>query len=559
MDQRDIGRLELTWANKDRRLLARDDGSYDWLPPTDHRVAEVRLLRDAGSVGETTSGDPTSDSLLIRGDPLYALTALTELPEYAKRYAGKVQLAYLDPPFNTGQAFKHYDDALAHSVWLTMMRDRLVQVRDVLAPTGSVWVHCDDDEGARLRVLMDEIFGSDRWVATVVWQTRTSRENRAAFGRAHNYIHVYSPAGPTAWRDVRNRLARSSGQIRDDGDPRGPWESIPFSAQGHRKNQMYKITTPTGVVHDPPRGRCWGATEPEYQRLLADGRIHFSKGGNGRPRVKQFVADARGLVPMTWWPASDVGDNEEAKKEILELLATEHDAFDHPKPERLLERIVHIASSEGDLVLDCFLGSGTTAAVAHKMGRRWVGVEFDASNLDRYVLPRLTRVVEGTDDGGITESAGWEGGGGFRILDVAPSMFADDEGVVVLADWAVDSDLARATAAQLGYEYEAAAPLCGRRGRSRLAVVDGLVSQVVVEMLVDALDDGEILTVCGTSIEPGVKDRLQELRSGSRVRKIPASLLADYQEASRWQPRIPTDASASKLTDARPEHAATAR
>jgi len=526
------GRLELTWTNKDLCLLAHADGSYEWVPPTDYRVAEVRLLHEVARVGEE------DDNLLINGDALSALHALAELPTYAEQYAGKVRLAYLDPPFNTQQSFLQYDDALEHSVWLTMMRDRLVQIGRLLAPTGSVWVHCDDSEQARLRVLMDETFGPGAWIATVVWQKRTSRENRAAFGAAHDYIHVYSPAGPVRWRDVRNRLPRKQASLKNlDNDPRGPWEDVPFTAQGHRDKQVYPITTPAGGVVFPPRGRCWAATEPVYLEYLREDRVYFPNGGKGRPRIKQFVEDAQGLVPMTWWDAAAVGDNERGKKEILALFA-DAEPFATPKPEQLLQRIIEIATNPGDIVLDCFLGSGTSAAVAHKMGRRWVGIERNRDTLDTFVIPRLTRVIDGQDAGGISHAVKWAGGGGFRMLDVGPSMFDDDEGVVVLAEWAVSTSLAEATAAQLGFAYELASPFCGRKGRSRLAVIDGLVNPDVVELLVGALAEDEQLVVCGTSVDPDAPNALRNLRPGSRVRKIPASLLTEYQEANRWRPRL---------------------
>lgn len=531
------GTLELSWTNKHLRLLAGEDGAYQWIPSSDYRVAEVRLLDDAGVVGVTSARrERAKDNLLIRGDALSALTSLGELPEFAAEFVGKVRLAYLDPPFNTQQSFLHYEDNLEHSVWLTMMRDRLVQIRKLLdRDRGSIWVHCDDSEQARLRVVMDEVFGPSNWVTTIVWQKRTSRENRAAFSSSHDYIHVYSPAGPFGWREVRNRLARSSKQpTNPDNDPRGPWESVPFTAQGFRENQMYPITTPSGVQHLPPKGRCWGATENVYRELLAHQRIYFPKDGSGRPRIKQFPDEAKGLVPMTWWPASEVGDNEAAKKEILELFHSA-EPFVTPKPERLLQRIIEIATNPDDIVLDGFLGSGTTAAVAHKMGRRWVGIERSVDTIDTYVLPRLAKVVNGGDPGGITKSVDWMGGGGFRVLDVAPSMFAEDEGTVYLAEWATNSRLAEACAAQLHYEFEPEPPFAGRRGRTRLAVVDGLVNESAVRLLVANLPDDERLVVCGTAVDPAARMVVRELRRGSSVRKIPASILQDYRQA-RWAP-----------------------
>ena len=221
------GRLELTWTNKHRALLRDDDGSYQWVAPSDYRVAEVRLLRDAGVTGDVRAErDRASDNLLIRGDALNGLGSLIELPEFARQYLGQVKLAYIDPPFNTGEAFAQYEDNLEHSIWLTMMRDRLRQIEKLLAPDGSVWVHLNDDEGHYAKVVMDEVFGRRNFVASIIWQKRTSRENRAAFGTAHDYIVVYSPAGPTGWRDVRNRLARNTAEpTNPDNDPRGPWVS----------------------------------------------------------------------------------------------------------------------------------------------------------------------------------------------------------------------------------------------------------------------------------------------------------------------------------------------
>lgn len=532
------GRLELTWTNKHLRLLSREDGSYEWVPPADYRVAEVRLLHDAGTTGEVASEtERARDNLLIRGDALHALQSLAGLPELAAEYVGKVKLAYLDPPFNTGQAFAHYDDALEHSVWLTMMRDRLQLVRKLLSPDGSVWVHCDDAEQHRLRCLMDEVFGHAGFVATVIWQKRYSRDNRPAIGHVHDLVHVYS-ADPEEWKRMRNRLprdAKTAKQYRNPNhDPRGPWRVLPLDAQGFRPNQMYEIMSPSGLVHLPPKGRCWGMLEEGYLQLLAEGRIYFGKDGKARPGVIRYLDEVEGLVPWTWWPHEEVGHNDEAKKEILGLFP-ESDAFATPKPERLMHRIVHIASNPGDIVLDPFAGSGTTAAVAQKMGRRFVTVEWSRETIETFTGPRLEKVVAGEDPGGVTEDAGWEGGGGFRVLDVAPSMFEEDEGQVLLADWAVGSALAEATAAQLGYAYDPdLLPFCGRKGRMRLAVVDGLVNEDVVRLLLDELPENERLCVAGTMLDPLARDVLRAERSGSTLRKVPESILADYRRAHRW-------------------------
>ena len=533
------GTLELSWTNKHLRLLAEEDGAYQWVPPSDYRVAEIRLLDEAGTVGETRSRvERAKDNLLIRGDALNALTSLGELPEFADELVGKVRLAYLDPPFNTQQSFLHYDDNLEHSVWLTMMRDRLVQVKRLLAANGSVWVHCDDSEQHRLRCVMDEVFGPQAFVATVIWQKRYSRENRAAIGAVHDYVLVYSPAG-AEWREHRNRVPRDAKTARQyrnpNNDPRGPWRVVPLTAQGFRKNQMYTITGPDGRSHHPPKGRCWGMLEERVDELRAEGRIYFGKSGTSAPGIIRYLDETEGLVPWTWWPSDEVGHTDESKKEMLALFSNE-ESFATPKPERFMARVVAIASNPGDTVLDCFLGSGTTAAVAHKMDRRWVGIERSVDTLDTYVIPRLTKVVDSKDSGGITEQAEWTGGGGFRILDVAPSMFDEDEGTVYLADWATNGRLAEACAAQLHYEFEPEPPFAGRRGRTRLAVVDGLVNEDVVRLLVANLPDDERLVVCGTAVDPAARTLLGEVRRGSSVRKIPASILQDYRQ-TRWVPR----------------------
>jgi adenine-specific DNA-methyltransferase len=544
------GRLELTWTNKSQRLLAHEDGSYEWVSPADYRVAEVRLFHDAETVGDVHAHrSRAKDNLLVRGDALNALTTLMRLPEFSREYVGKIKLVYLDPPFNTGEIFPQYEDNLEHSVWLAMIRDRLERVRELLAPDGSVWVHCNDDEQAYLKVVMDEIFGRWSWQATIVWQKRYSRDNRPAIGTVHDYILVYSPMG-TDWKNVRNRIARAGAKEyrNPNNDPNGAWRPIPLDAQaGHATEaQFYEIVTPAGAEHSPPKGRAWSVTKERYEELLAEGRLYFGLNGRGKPNVIRYLKDDLGLVPWTWWPHEEVGHNDESKKEML-ALAPDHEPFGTPKPERLMERIIRIGSGEGDIVLDCFAGSGTTAAVAQKLGRRWVTVEWDRETLQTFTFPRLERVVRGDDGIGITGAVEWKGGGGFRVLDVSPSMFADDGGVVVLSEWATNGLLAEATAAQLRFEYEADAPFAARRGRTRLAVIDGLVSEDVVRILVESLALDERVVICGTAVDPAARELVRELRPGSTIRKIPQSILHDYRQSTTWTPKSQEGAKAVEV------------
>lgn len=530
------GRLELTWTNKDRRLVSHEDGSYEWVPATDYRVAEVRLLHDAGSVGDQ------STNLLIRGDALHGLTSLSELEPYAGRYLGKVKVAYLDPPFNTQQSFLQYDDALEHSVWLTMMRDRLTQVKRLLAPDGSVWVHCDDSEQAYLKAVMDEVFGRDNFIASVIWEkTDSPRMDAAYFSVRHDYILVYRRS-----EDFQlNRLAVPEGEshykrVAVDGRR---YYLNPLRARGGqgstreaRPNLYFAMNAPDGSEVYPklPTGGdgAWRWSREKVE-LEAD-RIEWVEGKAGwNPYYRIYEPEERSRPPETLWRHEDVGSTRTSAAEVKKL--SNGAAFATPKPEGLLKRIIEIASNEGDIVLDCFLGSGTTAAVAQKLGRAWVGIEWSRQTIEDFVVPRLEQVIDGRDQGGASAGADWSGGGGFQVLDVGPSMFETDEGEIFLADWATNGKLAQATAAQLHFVHELDPPFCGSKGKHRLVVIDGLVSPDVVDLLVERLTDAEELTLCGTSVDPDAESRLKELRPGSRIKKIPASLLADYQQSSRWR------------------------
>ncbi len=553
------GRLELTWTNKHLRLLAHDDGRYEWVPPSDYRVAEVRLLDDVTAVGEV-SHERARDNLLIRGDALNALRSLARLPEFASEYLGKVKLAYLDPPFNTQQSFLQYDDALEHSVWLTMMRDRLLIVKELLAPDGSVWVHCDDSEQAYLKVVMDEIFIRDNFVATVVWEKVYSpRMDAKRFSSSHDYLLVYAKSA--GWEP--NRLTQTEGPAQanrtDEAGRAYRLRSLRKEGKGSRRtdrpNLWYPTTAPDGTVVFPVKpdgteGR-WRWGESTYRERQGDVDWQRDRRGSWQAYLRQHADEAKPFPPETIWPHHDVGHNHEAVEEIKRLFP-QIEPFDTPKPERLMRRIIQIATKDDDIVLDPFAGSATTAAVAHKMGRGWVVVEREPETIQNFALPRLTRVVNGADPGGITEAVGWAAGGGFRVLDVAPSMFDADAGMVFLADWMTNGKLAEATAAQLGFEYEVSPPFVGRKGRTRLAVVDGVVNEAVVRILASALADRERVVVCGTGIDTEARPILRELRPGSTLRKIPAALLDEYR--SSRQLRLDLGAE-TEATEGEPEAA----
>jgi adenine-specific DNA-methyltransferase len=279
----------------------------------------------------------------------------------------------------------------------------------------------------KARLVLDDVFGPDAYVATVVWNKRVTVDSRAAFSSAHDPILVYAPAGPKRWKLARNRIPSDVLARNRDDDPRGPWRDAPFTAPGYRAGQQYTIVNPRGVELRPPRGRSWFATEPVFRELLADNRIWWPKSGAGQPRLKNFAIDAF-QVPSTIWSGKDVGTNDDGKRHLAELFPDVDIVFDTPKPEPLLARIIHVASNPGDLVVDIFAGSGTTAAVAHKMGRRWIVAERSRATVDDVLIPRLSRVVDGTDPGGVTAAAGWDGGGSFDVVEVSPVLghTADD-------------------------------------------------------------------------------------------------------------------------------------
>lgn len=525
------GRLELTWTNKSQRLLSHEDGSYEWTQAGDYRVAEVRLLHNVSIVGQVAADKARAkDNLLIRGDALHALTSLSAIPEFRNEYLGKVKLVYIDPPFNTGQAFEQYDDALEHSVWLTMIRDRLVQIRDLLASDGSVWVHLDDQEMAYCRVLLDEIFGRDNFLACVIWKRRNDPRNTAQYVSAdHDLILVYAKHQPSCrFKQLARTEVMDAAYTNPDDDPRGVWRRSDLAARNYYSKGLYPVGTPSGrVVEGPPSGSYWRVSEDEMKRLDEDGRIYWGTKGDSRPYLKRFLTEvSAGRVPSSVWSPEEVGFVRNGKEEVRALLGK---VFATPKPERLLQRVLDITTEPGDIVLDCFAGSGTTAAVAHKMQRRWVTVEASKETASEFTFPRLAHVVAGTDAGGITSAQSWTGGSGFRDLAVAPSMFDVVDGRVVLADWTTGGVLAEAVAAQAGFAFEEDSPFSGRKGRQRLAVIDGIVNEDVLRLLLPWLPEDELLTVYGTAVDPSCKAVLSSLRRGSSVKRIPQSVLDDYR------------------------------
>ena len=509
-------KLELTWIGKEKR------------PKLEPRI----LLEDPQKsyhAKQRVSDDDIFDNRLIFGDNLLALKALEQ------EFTGRIKCVYIDPPYNTGSAFIHYDDGMEHSIWLGLMRDRLEIINRLLHPTdGSLWVSIDDYEAPYLRVLLDEVFGRSSFIASNVWQKRYSRENRAAIGDVHEYIIVYAK-NPDKFKAQRNLLQLNEDQKKvyknANNDPRGPWRTIPITAQaGHAtKSQFYTITGPTGKRFDPPPGNCWRFSKDAFERLLADGRIYFGKDGSGQPTTVRYLSEVPGAVPWTWWPHEEVGHTDESKKEMLALFKGV-ELFDTPKPERLIERILHIATNPGDLVLDSFAGSGTTGAVAQKMGRRWIMVEL-GEHCHTHIIPRLTKVINGEDKGGITDDVSWKGGGGFRYYKLAPSLIVKDRwGNAVVNPEYNAAQLAEALSKLEGFTYAPSEVQWWQHGHSSerdfIYVTTQNLSAEQLQALSDEVGRDQSLLVCCAAFHGVTAAKASERWPNLTLKKIPKMVLA---------------------------------
>ena len=390
-----------------------------WLNDEEARKTSSRVpYRLLEADGALSVGDPNTENMLIQGDNLEALKAL--LPYYA----GQVKCIYIDPPYNTQSAFEHYDDNLEHSIWLSTMYPRLEMLRDLLSNDGSIWVSIDDNEGHYLKVLMDEVFGRNNFLTTICWEKIYTLKNSAKhFSEMHDFIFVYAKNIDTVKLSLLPRSEKQNvGFKNPDDDPRGPWLDSAMHGRNFYSKGSYEVASPSGKIFTPPPGRYWTVSHENFTKIDRDNRIWWGKNKSNAPRKKTFLTEVRqGVVPGTIWFYRDSGQNAEAKGEIKNLFSQADEVFITPKPEKLIQRVLAIGSNENDLVLDSFLGSGTTAAVAHKMGRRYIGIEM-GEHAVTHCLPRLQKVIEG-EQGGISEEVNWQGGGGFHFYHLGETIF----------------------------------------------------------------------------------------------------------------------------------------
>lgn len=450
-----------------------------------HKSVPFRLLEP---VLEHSIGEPGSGNLIVQGDNLLALKAL--LP----RYAGQVKCIYIDPPYNTGNEGWVYNDNVnspeirkwlgevvgkegetldRHDRWLCMMYPRLVLLKQFLRDDGSIWISMDESEIGHLRCLMDEVFGRKHFIACNAWQKRYSRENRGAIGDVHEYVLVYA-IDPDLFQKTRHRVPIDEKQAavykNPNNDPKGRWRGIPMTAQGYRRNQMYEIETPSGRRVRPPEGRCWSTIESEFLKYKAEGRVYFGQNGSSQPSIIRYLSEVEGFVPWTWWPHDEVGHTDESRKEIQDILGTQT-AFDTPKPTRLIQRILQIASDKDSLILDSFAGSGTTGHAVIKQNvedqgnRQFILVEMDDEIARNVTSERVKRIAKGyvNADGNKVEGLG----GAFQFCRLSNDP-------LFKADGSIRADVGFAQLAEFVWFIETGTGLTINGGRKRSSPLLGI-------------------------------------------------------------------------------------
>ena len=494
-------KLELTWIGKDEELKL-----------------EPRILIEDS---KKSYGDPNSENMLIFGDNLLALKSLEQ------DFSGLIKSIYIDPPYNTGSAFEHYDDNLEHSTWLSLIKPRLEILKKLLHPSeGSIWISIDDDESHYLKVLCDEVFGRPNFVANVIWEKKFSPQNDAKWlSDSHDHILVYAN-NKSVWRPYL--LPRTEEMdlrySNPDNDQRGVWTSSDLTVKRITEKDIYPVLSPNGKEFMPTNGRSWGVSKEKMQELISDNRIWLGESGNNMPRLKRFLSEVQeGAVSKTIWYRTEVGDNQESKKEINILFG--NDPFDTPKPERLVKRILDLSSKPGDWVLDSFLGSGTTSAVAHKMGRKHIGIELE-EQATTHCLPRLKKVVDGNDGLPLSETLDWKGGGGFKFYNLAPSLLRKDNFGNFIIDEKYNANmLAAAMCKHEGFKYSPNEELYWKQGKSTendyIFVTTGFITLEQLDSIHAQMTENESLLICAKTFSPESEHHFSNIT----VKKIPQMIL----------------------------------
>lgn len=501
-------KLELTWIDKSKRARL-----------------EPRILvenKDLSYSSSVLSNEGFFDNKLIFGDNLLSLKTLEQ------DFYNKVKCVFIDPPYNTGSAFEHYDDGVEHSLWLSLLRERLVLIHNLLSVDGSLWITIDDNESHYLKVLCDEVFGRKNFISNIVWQKKYTVANDAKwFSDNHDHILVYAKNKDT-WQP--NRLPRTAEMNKayknPDNHPKGPWKSTPLHAKSGVNATPYEFGN--GVVWTPPAGTFRRYSDKTMLEMERIGQIWFGNNGNATPSRKTFLSDLKntGVPARTVWLHDEVGHNHQAKDEVK--VFNSKSVFDTPKPEKLLERIITLATEPGDIVLDSFAGSGTTGAVAHKMGRRWIMIEL-GEHCHSHIIPRMQKVIDGEDQGGISKSVDWQGGGGFRYYKLAPSLIQHDRfGQPVINKEFNPEMLAEAVCKLEGFTYAPSDSLWWQHGYSTetdfIYVTTQMLSAEQLEQLSEEVgSDKTLLVMCGAFRCDA--DRFANLT----IKKLPKAILKNCE------------------------------
>ena len=486
-------KLELTWIGKDKTI----------------KVEPRILIHDPSK----DYGDKNTDNMLIYGDNLLALKALEQ------EYAGKIKCIYIDPPYNTGSAFEHYDDNLEHSTWLSLMKPRLEILRNLLADDGFIFVQIDDNEQAYLKVLLDEIFGRSCYVNQIVWKRRGGSANPAnRLNNVTDYILVYARAANTPIYPVFSKTDDNTKKYIEERfryvDENGRrYMKSPIQSPNPRPNLMYEYKG----YRVPTKG--WSISKEVMEKWDREGRLAFPDDKSKTINRKIYLDEYQGQPISSLW--TDVF--------VINPMSGERLDFDGQKPEELIERVFRLTTHEGDLVLDSFLGSGTTAAVAHKMGRKYIGIEL-GEHCHTHCIPRLQKVIDGTDQGGISKTVGWKGGGGFKYYYLAPSLLNKDKyGQYVISKEYNADMLAAAMAKHEGFLYAPDQDQFWKQGKSSendyIYTTTNHVGADVLAAIAGEMKDGESLLICCKSFDAGVANGYGNIT----VKKIPGAILGSCE------------------------------
>ena len=508
-----IQKLELTWIGKDKR------------PRLEPRVLVEDAAKSYLAATRRKDGKDIFDNMLIHGDNLLALKALEQ------QFTGKVKCIYIDPPYNTGNAFEHYDDGLEHSIWLGLMRERLELLNRLLMKEGSIWINLDDAEAHYCKVMCDEVFGRQNFVADVAWEKADSpRMDAKLFSTRYDHTLVY--AKDVELLEFNQVRVEEIPKHYDKVDEKGKRYYLkPLRAMGQqdgredRPNLYYVMIAPDGTEVYPIRadgsdGR-WRWSQNQVNEH--PNSIEWVNGRKGWSPYYRIYADANATrPPETLWSFSYAGSNRNAKSEQAALFGTEH-AFTTPKPEKLIMRVLEVATNPGDLVLDSFLGSGTTAAVAHKMGRRWIGVEL-GDHCYTHCKVRLDKVIDGEDAGGITKAVGWKGGGGYRFFELAPTLITKDKwGQEVINKDYNPTMLAEAVCKLEGYVYAPSDTEYFIHGHSTeksfIYVTTNFIRKAELDDISEQVGGNRSLLICCKGFDRGASC------ANVRLKKIPEAVL----------------------------------